>query len=137
MEFNDDEMFSPDGNKFPNYWKMFRTFTIGDLKTGATEQVAKDPTGQKYQGFMMKNVNELLACYIHGLQNGIKESIKVSFEQFCTFVYVVTISKSVKQKTDSLKPEPMTPKKSELDNLYNDDKIKNEIDDIYKDLGME
>ena len=43
MDMSGDENFDDGmGNSFPNYWAMFKDYTIGDLKTSAQEQIKKD-----------------------------------------------------------------------------------------------
>lgn len=119
----------PGAPNIPDYWKIISQYTIGTLKTEISKLFQEDPTTEKFQKWLKQNGQVILNSYIQGLTTGNRLAAKTCINDFAMWVYVIEQQKPAKD-IQNYKPEKIKPKESELEKLYNKDKIKKEIDDL-------
>jgi hypothetical protein len=125
--------FSPD-NEVPNYWELFTKYNLGDVKNNMPAVFSNDKNGIEFKKWIQSRAEGLLKCYIMGLTTGVKLASRMCIDDFTMYIYVIEKTKVKEKPSTHMKPEPMKPTKTELDRLYNEDKIQDEIDDMLNNL---
>jgi hypothetical protein len=122
-------------NPFFDFWEKLDKFGAQTLRTKLQEFIMNNNTTEqeKYADWLSRNVELIFNTYVHGLKINNLVAINTPLLLFPTYMYVVEVY-SKKENVKVVKPEPMMPSKVELDAIFDEKKIKSEIDDILKGI---
>ena len=123
-----NEQFDDAGEPSINYWEKFKGLSIGQLKDEFKKIFEKDPAGIEFQTWIQQKTPEILKSYIWGITHGVKAATKMCLDDFASYIFIIEKTKIVAESKQPIQP------KNELDILFAQDKIKDEIDSLLNDL---
>jgi hypothetical protein len=130
MNWND----LPDDGQNVNYWKLIENENRETIFQKILTSIRIDPAGKKMLQWLDTSRKGLMKSYIQGITDLREEALNISLHTFGLMVFVtlhVTHPNNEIEEYVGLKPQSIQ-LQNELDDMYNDDNIKNAI----KELGI-
>lgn len=132
---NPDDFEHNEDENATDYWAIIRGIDQASLLKNLALLMRSDPKGTKLQTWMDKNQQGLVTSFIKGVEEGLPESFRMSLHDFGLYVFVV-LTFQMEEMEDFVEEEPVeikpqsTKLQKELEQLYKEDNIQKEIDNM-------
>ena len=143
MDNDLENNINPEGQNDPKkmlvWWNKISQYNLNDLRQRLLDLQNTKPDGKSFKAWFNSNGQKIVETYAAGILLGHKTAPHVNLNEYSIYVYLIennignlpVVKTQEEQKKE--KPSPLVSSDRELDDLYKEEKINKEIDDL---LGM-